>query len=229
MNILAVDTALSACSVAILMGNRSGPDRTVVRSTDMARGHAEALMPMLAEALEDAAIGYSDIDRFVVTIGPGTFTGVRVGVAAARGMALVTGRPAVGVTTLEALAATARANADCPAGPLLVAMDARRDEIYAQAFGSEGAAGEPMVVAIADLLRDLPGDVARVFGSAAEAVAEAALAQGRTMTVLGTDQTPDPVVIAQIGRDREIGPAPRPLYLRPPDAKPQTQAALARN
>jgi len=223
MTILAVDTALSACSVAIL-----SDDRQVTRSQPMQRGHAEALMPMLADALTDAGIEYGDVDRFAVTVGPGTFTGVRVGVSAVRGLALVTGRPAVGVTTLEALAGTARALPGARPDRLLVAMDARRDEIYAQLFGPGDENGEPAVIAVDDLLRDLPVDVDAVFGSAAGMVAEAAAETGHDLTVLGTEAAPDPLVVARIGGQRTPGDAPRPFYLRPPDAKPQHKAVLAR-
>lgn len=228
MNILAVDTALSACSVAILMDKR-----TVVRRIDMARGHAEALMPLLAEAMAEAKLGYGDIDRFAVTVGPGTFTGVRVGVSTVRGLMLTTDRPAVGVTTLEALSETARSSGSYRSCPLLIAMDARRDEIYAQVFDEAGiATSDPMVIGIEALLADLPADIDTVFGSAARAVADAAAGTGREMTALGTDTAPDPLAIARIARDREakIWPefAPKPLYLRAPDAKPQQSAVLAR-
>ena len=224
MNVLAVDTALSACSVAILAG-----DRTTVRSVPMPRGHAEALMPMLDEALAEAGLEYGDIDRFVVTTGPGTFTGVRVGVAAVRGFSLTTGRPAVGVTTLEALAATARLRPECAGQPVLVAMDARRDEVYAQAFSADGAPmTEPMVVSIDTLLGLIPGDIRLVFGSAAEAVAAASADKGPVLTVVGTDPAPDPVALARLGADRPPAAMPSPLYLRAPDAKPQAGAALAR-
>ena len=229
MNILAVDTALSACSVAILLG-----DRAVVRSEPMPRGHAEALMPMLADALAEAGIGYGAIDRFAVTVGPGTFTGVRVGVAAVRGLALATGRPALGVTTLEALAATARRR---EAVAMLVAMDARRDEIYAQTFSAEGEpTSRPRIRRLDDLVDGLAdaGTAAgmaagmAVVGSAAEMVADAARAAGRAMRVLGTDSAPDPLEIARIASERVPEGPVRPLYLRPPDAKPQAHAAIDR-
>ncbi|MFC3132579.1 tRNA (adenosine(37)-N6)-threonylcarbamoyltransferase complex dimerization subunit type 1 TsaB, partial [Microbaculum marinum] len=162
MTILAVDTALSACSVGILQD-----DRSTAVSEAMARGHAEALMPMLDRVLGEAGVSYGDIDRFAVTVGPGTFTGVRVGVAAVRGLSLVTGKPAIAVTTLEGLAETARARADALAGPLLVAVDARREEVYAQVFGAGGALSEPMVIGLESLLIRLPVEVDAVFGSAA--------------------------------------------------------------
>ncbi len=192
----------------------------------MARGHAEALMPMLEDALAEAGIGYGDMDRFVVTVGPGTFTGVRVGVAAVRGFALATGRPAIGITTLEALAATAFLRERVP---LLVAMDARRDEVYAQTFDERGApTSEPMVVGVEALLARVPADVTAVFGSAAEMVAKAAEGTGRILRPLGTDAAPDPLALARLGAARAPEGPVRPLYLRPPDARPQAQAAIDR-
>jgi tRNA threonylcarbamoyladenosine biosynthesis protein TsaB len=223
MNILAVDTALSACSLAI-----RADGRTVTRSQAMQRGHAEALMPMLAEAMAEAGIGYDDIDRFVVTIGPGTFTGVRVGVAAIRGLALSTGREAVGVTTLEALAATARMR-EGGTVPLLIAMDARREEIYAQAFAADGApTSEPMVAGIDTVLKSVPAGVETVFGSAATMVADAVGQEKRRLRVLGTDAAPDPLALLDLGSRKAADMPPKPYYLRRPDAKPQDGAAIAR-
>lgn len=223
MNILAIDTALAACSVGLLVGGRP-----VQRCAPMARGHAEALMPLLADAMGEAGIGYADIDRFAVTVGPGTFTGVRVGVATVRGLALVTGRPAIAVTTLEAIAASHRAR-DADTGPLVVAMDARRDQAYAQAFAADGAPlDEPRVVDVATLARTFPGAVRIAVGTAAATLAEAAAALGRDIAVAGAYAWPDPLAVARIALDRTAGPPPSPLYLRPPDARPQSASRLAR-
>src|SRR6202049_2571874 len=102
MRILAIDTALEACAAGVI----EMPDRVLAQeSLAMARGHAEALMPLLARVMDQAGIGFDALDRIAVTVGPGSFTGLRVGIAAARGIALATGKPAVGVSTLAALAA----------------------------------------------------------------------------------------------------------------------------
>jgi tRNA threonylcarbamoyladenosine biosynthesis protein TsaB len=98
LRVLAIDTALEACSAAVL----DTEGKLVVRSLPMARGHAEALMPLIAETMSAAGTEFADLDRIAVTIGPGSFTGVRVGVAAARGIALAADKPAVGLTTLAA-------------------------------------------------------------------------------------------------------------------------------
>ena len=102
MRILAIDTALEACAAGII----EMPDRVLAEeSVAMARGHAEALMPLLARVMNRAALGFPDLDRIAVTVGPGSFTGLRVGIAAARGIALAASKPAVGVSTLAAFAA----------------------------------------------------------------------------------------------------------------------------
>ncbi len=220
MIVLAVDTALSACQAAIL---DTGTGRAVERVEEMARGHAEALMPLIASLMAESGVDFRDIDRFAVTVGPGTFTGVRVGVAAVRGLALATGRPAAGVTTLEALAGTARMEGID--GPLLVAMDARRDEVYAQAFGVDGRALSAAMAATArDAAAGLPADVAAVYGSGAGLVAAA----GTRLRFAGSPAYPRCLAVASLAAGAADPAPPRPLYLRAPDAKPQTKAAVAR-
>src|SRR6185437_6911364 len=98
MRVLAIDTALEAFSAAVL--DTGQPDSAVHESKAMVRGHAEALMPLIARVLERARVEAHELDRIAVTVGPGSFTGLRVGIAAARGIALATGKPAIGLTTL---------------------------------------------------------------------------------------------------------------------------------
>src|ERR1700687_5333867 len=102
MRVLAIDTALEACSAAVLDTERAS--LAARESRPMVRGHAEALLPLIARVLERAGLDVAEIDRIAVTTGPGSFTGLRVGIAAARGIALATGQPAVGVSTLAAFA-----------------------------------------------------------------------------------------------------------------------------
>ncbi len=223
MNILAIDTALAACSIAVLT-----PERTVSRIEPMPRGHAEALMPLVAEVLTEADIGYEAINRFAVTVGPGTFTGVRVGVAAVRGMALATGRPAIGISTLEAIAATHFA-ATGSSQPVAVVMDARREQVYAQCFLADGSPlDEARAVAVEDLAASLPTGVDVAVGTAADMLAEAAGRIGRTVRADGSIGWPDPVVLGRLAAVRRPGDPPSPLYLRPPDARPQISAPHAR-
>lgn len=227
MIVLAIDTALAACSAAVLDTASHGP-ALAERVEPMARGHAEALMPLIGGLMEETGIGLAGIDRFAVTVGPGTFTGVRIGVAAVRGFALATGRPAVGVTTLAALDETARM-AGHGESPIVVAIDARRGEAYAQCFDASGAPlSHPAVAPVSDIVGTLPEGVTGAFGSAATAVAKEATRQGRQMVVLGTADAPRPAAVARLGAVPAPDLAPAPLYLRPPDARPQVGATIAR-
>src|SRR5205809_3502193 len=134
MRILAIDTALEACAAGII----EMPDRVLAQeSVAMARGHAEALMPLLARVMDQAGTGFADLDRIAVTVGPGSFTGLRVGIGAARGIALAAGKPAVGLTTLSAYAAPFVAQA--APDPILSAIDARHDQVYLQLVGGDGS------------------------------------------------------------------------------------------
>src|SRR3979490_2165233 len=103
MLILAIDTALDACAAAVL---DTAQNRLIAQeSLAMKRGHAEALMPLIARVMKESGIAFASLDRIAVTTGPGSFTGLRVGLSAARGLALAANKPAVGVTTLTAYAA----------------------------------------------------------------------------------------------------------------------------
>src|SRR4029079_9863035 len=134
MRVLAIDTALEACSVAVL--DTEHADLRAHESLPMQRGHAEALMPLIARVLDRVQLDFSAIDRVAVTTGPGSFTGLRVGIAAARGIALASGKPAIGLTTFAAFAAPFIAADDTL--PVVVAVDARHDHVYLQVFGPGG-------------------------------------------------------------------------------------------
>ncbi|MFN5453156.1 tRNA (adenosine(37)-N6)-threonylcarbamoyltransferase complex dimerization subunit type 1 TsaB, partial [Bradyrhizobium sp.] len=126
MLILAIDTALDHCAAAVL-----DTDSAVMRAQEtlpMKRGHAEALMPLVARVRQQSGIAFQELDRIVVTTGPGSFTGLRVGLSAARGIALAAHKPVVGVTTLSAYAAPV-VSADGDA-PVISAIDARHDHVY---------------------------------------------------------------------------------------------------
>ena len=103
MLILAIDTALDACAAAVL--DTSAGKLIAQESQAMKRGHAEALMPLIARVMKASGVAFAALDRIAVTTGPGSFTGLRVGLSAARGIALAAGKPVVGVTTLTAFAA----------------------------------------------------------------------------------------------------------------------------
>jgi tRNA threonylcarbamoyladenosine biosynthesis protein TsaB len=205
MRILAVDTCLPACSAAVTDG------QVVVASTSepMVKGHQERLATMVRELMGQAALGFGDLDRIAVTVGPGSFTGLRVGVAFAKGLASALGIPCVGVGTLEALAGE-------EAGVAAAAIDARRGQIYLQVFenGRPLMAPDalPVETAVARLAEFQP---ATLIGSAAPL-----LAPVLPQAVVNPRTTPDPAAIARIAA--KVGsPAPvKPLYLRAPDARP---------
>jgi tRNA threonylcarbamoyladenosine biosynthesis protein TsaB len=210
LNILALDTCVDACSVAIWS---DGQALASIREP-MARGHQERLATMAAEALAAAKLRPAQLDRIAATIGPGSFTGLRVGLAFAKGLALALDRPLIGVGTLEALAA--------PEAPAFVAacLDARRGRVYLQVF----ADGRPVMapdaldveVARARIAELWSGGPARLIGSGA-----ALLAEVLPQAVLDPDATPDPLVVAALAAARTPPAAPpRPLYLRAPDATP---------
>src|SRR5262249_39328456 len=138
MRVLAIDTALDACSAAVLDTGAIIASETKI----MTRGHAEALMPLIARVMDRAGVDFRELDRVAVTTGPGSFTGLRVGIAAARGIALATGKPAVGLTTLAAFAAPHIAADD--ARPVGSAAAAPPDPVSLQLFGGGGGApGRP--------------------------------------------------------------------------------------
>ncbi|WP_181700777.1 tRNA (adenosine(37)-N6)-threonylcarbamoyltransferase complex dimerization subunit type 1 TsaB [Chthonobacter albigriseus] len=220
MLVLALDTALSQTSVALCDGGRVD----AARSEPMERGHSERLFALVDAVLREAGLAIGDVDRFAVGIGPGSFTGIRVAIAAARGFALATGKPVVGVDTLTALAASL---AEKPNGPVLAAVDARRGEVYAGLFDAHGRVLIPPFAADADGVFQAVGDRASVIvGSGAAILAHHAVASGLRVPPTVDLAGPDPRAIARLaaGLTPESRP-PAPLYLRPPDAKPQAGIA----
>jgi tRNA threonylcarbamoyl adenosine modification protein YeaZ len=226
MRVLAIDTALEACSVALL--DVMQPDRAVHESQPMTRGHAEALMPMIARVLDRAGFDAREIDRVAVTVGPGSFTGLRVGIAAARGLALAAGKPAIGLTTLAAYAAPLIAAND--AVPVVCAVDARHDHVYLQVFGAGGLTLlKPRLTTVADAVHASLGGPPRVVGTGAELLARAWPRDEKPPVLVDDKRAPDIAWVARLGAAAaDTGVAPKPLYLRAPDAQPQQAAQLAR-
>src|SRR5690349_14607946 len=134
MRVLAIDTALEACAAAVLDTVRG--EIVSRESKAMARGHAEALMPLVKRVMERSGYSFSDLNRIAVTVGPGSFTGLRVGIAAARGLALASGKPAVGLSTLAVFAAPLVAEDDT--SPVVALVDARHEHVYMQVLGPRG-------------------------------------------------------------------------------------------
>jgi tRNA threonylcarbamoyladenosine biosynthesis protein TsaB len=216
MLVLALDTALDRTAVAVTDGGRLAVSRAVT----MDRGAAERLFPLIEEVLAEAGVSIGEIDRIAVTVGPGSFTGIRIALAAARGLGLATGRPVVGIGTLEALAAS---TPEPPDGPVLAAIDARRGEVYAALVAPGGAMIEAPFAADADAVLDRLGDRARmIVGSGAPLLSHAAAVAGRVMPPAFPLAGPDPLVLARLGAAAIPDERPPvPLYLRAPDAKPQ--------
>jgi tRNA threonylcarbamoyl adenosine modification protein YeaZ len=221
MKLLAIDTALEACSVAVVGGRRP-----VAVSEVVGRGHAECLFGMIESATDEAGLDFADLDRIAVTVGPGSFTGLRVGIAAARGIALVVGCPVIGIGTLDVHAASARALVG--AVPVVAVLDARRGEVYGQRFAAGGAAvGAPAVRSPESIAAEIAdGDF--LAGGGADIVA-AALPSACAAPIIHRRSAPDVHVVAELAATAAASAVlPRPLYLRPPDAKPQATAGVAR-
>ena len=226
MRVLAIDTALEACSAAVLDTEHAA--MSVHESLPKLRGHAEALMPMIARVMDRAGLDFAALDRIAVTTGPGSFTGLRVGLAAARGIALATGKPAIGLSTLAAYAAPLVA-ADGTL-PVVAAIDARHDHVYVQVFGPGGRTIVPARLAsIREALRASAIGTPRLIGTAAAMLA-AAWPTRRTRAELGRHAPRARHRLGGAPRRRRIdtGAPPKPLYLRAPDAQPQNAAQVAR-
>jgi tRNA threonylcarbamoyladenosine biosynthesis protein TsaB len=225
MRVLAIDTALEACSAAVL--DTSGgiaATETIV----MTRGHAEALMPLVARVMIRAGIEFGDLDRIAVTTGPGSFTGLRVGISAARGIALAAGKSAIGLSTLAGFAAPLIADDDST--QVVAAIDARHEHIYLQVFGVNGRTlVGPRTATVRDAARAAMTAPARIIGSAAKKLA-AAWPKGAEPPLLVEQRgAPDIDWIARLGAAAaEAHGPPKPLYLRAPDAQPQKAARLPR-
>jgi len=205
--ILGFDTSAGHCAVALLSGERV----VAAEHAAMTKGQAEALMPMIQVVLSRAGVPLSDLSAIGVGIGPGNFTGVRISVSAARGLALALGIPAVGISALEALAL------GCD-GPVLCCVDARRDMIYAQIFNDPRAPGDPVLCELDAVPLPGPGTNAAVIGYAAQDLAKRIGGGARP------PHYPQAEAIARLAaariHDRDLPPRPAPLYLRPADAAP---------
>jgi len=231
MTMLVFDTCFGACSAAAVWSSAEGRSGAF-RFERLARGHAERLIPMIGEVMSEAPFGFREIGRLVVTTGPGTFTGQRVGIAAARALALATGAPVATLSSLHVMAYTAAGVLGAPLGTatLAVAVDARRGEIYFQRFRSAtlSALDAPSLVtpeAAAALLGEGP---VMAVGSGAALLADAARKHGAAVDSRLPDLEPDVRFVPEEAALRTEPAPPRPLYLRSPDAKPQG-GALARS
>jgi tRNA threonylcarbamoyladenosine biosynthesis protein TsaB len=219
MLILAIDTALDACAAGILDSDAA---RMIAQESQaMKRGHAEALMPLIARVVKEAGIGFASLDRIAVTTGPGSFTGLRVGLSAARGIALAADRPVVGLTTLTAYAApVVGRNAE---QPVISAIDARHGQVYFQIVSGNGSSlMRPRVGPIEEALGASRFGAPYLVGNAAKILSDRWPADAPPPFKVEALPAPDIAWVAWLGAAVNPDTAPaRPFYLRAPDAKPQ--------
>ena len=227
MNILALDTSMGACSAALLRENDDAPT-LVARATPMARGHAEALMPMLAELMDEAKLDFAELDLIAATLGPGSFTSVRVAIAAARGLALATKAKLWGTDSLTVMAQGVLA--DCAGAPFVISVDAHRGMLYLGLFDGDGVRLEgPLLLSPEDAAAKISRNLHAAFGSGAAILAEAAGDNGIEIEASRLELQPDAANLAVLALQANATlPTLRPLYLRPPDAKPQIASGVAR-
>jgi tRNA threonylcarbamoyladenosine biosynthesis protein TsaB len=217
MLILAIDTALDACAAAVL--DTDIGEVIAQESQAMKRGHAEALMPLVARVIKRAGTGFATLDRIAVTTGPGSFTGLRVGLSAARGLALAASKPVVGLTTLTAYAApVVGQNAQ---HPVISAIDARHDHVYLQVVSGDGSPLiRPRLASIEEALGASRFGASHLLGNAAKILADRWPADAPPPFKVDAQPAPDIGWVAWLGAavSPEAAPA-RPYYLRAPDAK----------
>ncbi len=222
--LLALDAAGAACSAALWR------DGGIVahRFAAMRRGQSEHLVPMIEEVMTAAETAYDTLDGLAVTIGPGGFTGVRIGLATARGLALALRRPLIGISSFEAVAA-AVPTAERSGRMLAVVLDSKRHEVYVQAFapsdtGDLRPVAPGAAVAPADLDAWLPAGPVVLAGDAAPAARAALQAAGREVHAATSPGLADAVQVAALAAARPLPPPaadmPQPLYLRAPDVTP---------
>lgn len=234
--LLALDCSAASCSAALWRGDGQGGGLAAHRFEAMARGQAEALVPLIDGMMDAAGARYGDLDLIAVTVGPGSFTGLRVGLAAARGLALAAGVPVLGLTSFAAVAAAVPAESGAS---LAVAIDDRRGGVYWQEFaasspgGSQGGrrpVGPPAAIAAdmlaAEIAARLRGRRLLVAGDGAKLL-RAALGEAAGIEVAAETGPPDAAWVAReaaaLAADflagRKVGLSPVPLYLRPPDVR----------
>ena len=222
MIVLALDTAGADCRAALYDDEAR---RMLAEAGErIGKGHAERLLEFIDTALDSAGLDLAAVDRIAVAIGPGSFTGIRVGVAAARGFALALDCPVVGISTLSTLAWTAQQRER--AGDVLVAVDGRREDLFCQTFNADGTpASRPSLWPLAQAREHFAGSRGSIVGSGA------ALLTGAPGVISGqtVQDSVEIEALAQLGALADPATASaRPLYLRGPDAKPQEGFAIAR-
>lgn len=226
MAFLTIDTSSTFCAVHL----RGDDERIYQKSEEIGRGHAEYIIPMIDEALAALDLAYKDISAIGVTVGPGNFTGVRVGLSVARGLGVALKCPVIGVSALEAMGFSI-------SGRRLVVFDAKRSEVYAELLDSSGdeahSLGGPQLI---DVTLPLPqswfeSSPLLLLGNGVSQVIDSFDKKNTKTNIINENSAPNIVDVATIARTRFLeGKSadfpPKPLYLRAPDAKPQTSAGL---
>jgi tRNA threonylcarbamoyl adenosine modification protein YeaZ len=224
MKILAIDTALPAISACALDDGADCPQ--AIETIAMERGHAEALLPLIDRVMARVAGGFASLGRVAVTVGPGSFTGLRVGIAAARAIGIACKIPVTGVSTLAALAAPLIL--EQKPGLVAAAIDARRGNVFFAVFGLDGRAVlAPRMEPAREAVRSLGAGPVRLAGSGAPLLAIEAPAAGTEIWLAHENAGLDIVFVAKLGllADPVVTP-PRPFYLAPPGAKAPEAAQL---
>ncbi len=225
MKILALDTALLAVSACVLSDEGGAPEAT--ESIAMERGHAEALLPLIDRVMARVEGGFEELDRVAVTVGPGSFTGLRVGIAAARAIGVACEIPVVGVSTLAALAAPLIMEQQ--PGVVGVAIDARHGNIFFAAFDSDGRSLlTPSLLPISEAASLLASEHVRLSGSGAAMLGAEAEKAGSFVEMVCENLAPDIIFVAKLGLLADpLLALPRPLYLKAADAKPQNSSVVS--
>ncbi len=225
MIVLALDTALAACSVCLFDAQR---DKVIASESAMlGKGHAEALLPMLERVIAKLDGGWSAVDRIGVVVGPGSYTGLRVGIAAARAVALATGRPAIGVTTLAALAAPLVGVSE--EVPIAAAIDARHGNLFFQLFSPDGhPLGEPAALSLTEAAQRIGDRPVHLVGSASPALHSVVSQTGGVARSSLAEAAPDIVCVAKLAAaaDPKASP-PDPVYVKPAQARPLAEQGIA--
>jgi tRNA threonylcarbamoyl adenosine modification protein YeaZ len=208
--VLAIETSGSACSVALVMPGAGAGRPPAHEILATAHGHATALAPMIARVARAAAAELTALQAIAVSCGPGGFTGIRVGLATARAMALAIGCPAVGIGSFQALAATAARSGGPLAARNLVVLDSRRNELFAVELGADLAALSAPALLTAEQIE------ARCRQGGATLIADAELT--RFAGSGGLSATADAIAVAELAMARpDLHLPAEPIYLRPPD------------
>lgn len=226
MKVLVIDTALLALQVGVFDG--ATDVMLAAESLAEARGRSEALVPLVRAAMRAAQTEFSALGRIVVTVGPGSFTGLRVGIAAARGFSLALDIPVIGLSTLLGFAAPAL-SARFP-GHVAAAIDARHDQVYFQLFSPDGrTVVAPAILPLDEAVRKIGGPPVLVAGDAALRVLERLKRAGVEDVVLDHRAAPDLLTLARLGlvADPVTVPA-RPLYLKGASADPLSRNPMVR-